>query len=169
MSYPDFGILLFFFAWAMCWLAYWLALHFGSNRDSRLIPMLYGIILATFFVAFHGRAQHWHYWWYAWNCIPNAALVIVAWYAPEARARWPLIVVSLGGLLVDMLYFGFAAGRHKLPGTCFFCLETTCETLQVLTMVYFSGPVEPVAKRWWQYLRTRKLPWTHQPRLLHKA
>lgn len=168
MSYTDIGTWLFLGCWSGCWLAYGLARRSHANRDTRLIPLLFGITLLVFYVAMHGRAGHWHHWWYAWNMIPNGTLLLVAWYAPEARARIPLMVISLAGLALDAVYFGFAYSGHRLPGACYFCAAATIETLQVLCMIYFSGPVELVFKRAWIYV-TRKFPWTHQPRLLHKV
>lgn len=167
MSYADIGTYLFLLWWGGCWLAYWLSRK--SNRDTRLIPMLFGITIATFYVTMHGKAGHWHHWWYALNTIPNVLLLVVAWFAPGAKARWPLMVFSVVGLCVDSVYFGFAYSGHRLPGICYFCAAATIETLQVACMIYFSGPVEPPVKRVWQYLRTRKLPWTHQQRLSLKV
>lgn len=171
MSYADIGTYLFFLWSGGCWLAY--GLSFKTNRDTRLIPLLFGITITVFYFSMHGRAGHWQHWWYAWNMIPNGLLLLVAWFAPEARARWPLIGLSLAGLCVDLVYFGFAYSGHRLPGICYFCSAATIETLQVATMIYLSGPVEPIingaVKRGWLYLRTRKFPWTHQPRLLPKV
>lgn len=160
MSYTDLGAWLFMFWWGTCWLAY--GLSFKTGRDTRMIPMLFGITIAVFYVFMHGRAGHWHHWWYAWNAIPNAVLLAVAWFAPQARARGPLIIISLAGLAVDAVYFGFAYSGNRLPGSCYFCAAATVETLQVACMVYFSGPVEPIAHRAWTFIRTRKWPWTHQ-------
>lgn len=167
MSYTDLGTYLFILWSAGCWAAY--GLSFRTNRDTRMLPFIFGVVIAVFYVAMHGKAGHWHHWWYAWNAAPNAVLMVAAWFAPQARTRWPLIVLSALGLCVDAVYFGFAASGHKLPGICYFCMAAMVETLQVGSMVYFSGPVEPVVKRGWVYLRTRRFPWTHQPRLLHKV
>lgn len=167
MSYPDIGTYLFFFWAGGCWLSY--GLSFKTNRDTRLIPLLFGIVITVFYFSMHGKAGHWHHWWYAWNAIPNGLLLVVAWLAPGARARWPLMVFSAIGLCVDAVYFGFAYSGHRLPGICYFCAAATIETLQVACMIYFSGPVESMARRAWQYLRTRKLPWTHQQRLSLKV
>lgn len=168
MNYADIGTVLFFLWWGGCWLAYWLARRTGSNRDTRLIPMLFGITIATFYVAMHGRSGHWHHWWYLWNMVPNATLLLVAYFAPEARDRRSLMVLSVAGLCVDLTYFWFAFSGHRLPGVWYFCTAATIETLQVLCMVYFSGPFEPMSTRMLHYV-TRKFPWTHQPRLLHRA
>lgn len=169
MSYTDIGTWLFFLWWGGCWLAYGLSYRYGANRDTRMLPMLFGITIATFYVAMHGRAGHWRHWWYAWNAIPNLTLLVVAWFAPGARARWPLIWLSVAGLCLDSAYFGFAYSGNRLPGICYFCVAATIETLQVASMIYFSGPVEPLVLRGWTFIRTRKWPWTHQPRLLHKV
>jgi|SRR5579872_1501226 len=163
MSYFDLGTWLFILWWGGCWAAYGLSFH--TNRDTRMIPMLFGITILGFYVWMHGRVGHWHHWWYAWNMIPNASLALVAWFAPQARARWPLIWISVAGLIVDAVYFGFAYSGHKLPGICYFCAAATIETLQVACMVYFSGPVDPVVKDYGKrvltFIRTRNWPWTH--------
>lgn len=173
MSYADIGTYLFFLWWGGCWLAYWLSLRSHANRDTRMIPLLFGITIATFYIAMHGRAGHWHHWWYAWNSIPNFTLLLIGWYAVESRARWPVIVFSVMGVCVDATYFGFAASGNRLPGQCYFCAAATVETLQVLSMIYFSGPVEPLMSGWfaraWTFIRTRKYPWTHHPRLWQKV
>lgn len=167
MSYVSLGSILFLLWFGGCVLARWLSRR--QNRDTRMLPTLYAIILVVFYAFFHGKAQHWHYWWYAWNAVPNLALMVIAWCAFEARGRWPIAIVSAFGALVDGVYFGFAASGNRLPGACFFCTEATVETLQVACMIYFSGPVEPVTKRAVSYLRTRKWPWTHPRRLLQKV
>lgn len=170
MNYADIGTWLFLGWWAGCWLAY--ALSYRTNRDTRMVPMLFGITIATFYVCFHGRAGHWHFWWYAWNSVPNLLLFTVAAYAPGARARVPLLIISAAGVIVDATYFWFAAQHEPLPGACYFCLAATVETLQVAAMIYFSGPVEPLVRkglsRAWSFIRTRILPWTHH-RQLHRV
>ena len=162
MSYTDLGMWLFLGWWGGCWLAYALSRLSRANRDTRLLPFVFGLTIATFYVCMHGRAGHWHYWWYALNAIPNMVLLMTAWYAPEARARWPLVIFSSAGILLDITYFDAAATKNYLPGHGYFAGAATVETLQVLCMIYFSGPIEPVMKRVWTFISTRKWPWTHQ-------
>lgn len=163
MSYSDIGTWLFLLWWGGCWMAYFLS--FNTGRDTRMVPMLFGITIATFYVLFHGKAAHWHFWWYAWNSVPNLLLFTVAAYAPQAKARLPLLVISAAGFSVDATYFVAAASGNRLPGACYFCLAATVETLQVACMIYFSGPVEPAIRkglsRAWVFISKRNWPWTH--------
>ena len=153
MSYVDLGAWLFLGWLASCILAY--VLSFKTGRDTRMIPFLFGITIAVFYAGMHGRAPHFRHWWYVWNMIP-----------PTARSRTPLMVISTGGLILDTVYYWFAAIGDRLPGSCYFCVAASIETLQIACMVYFSGPVEPVIRklltRAWTFISTRKWPWTHQ-------
>lgn len=162
MTYADIGTWLFLGWWGGCWLAYAMSRLSHANRDTRMLPFVFAITIGTFYVCMHGRAGHWHHWWYAWNTIPNVVLLVASIFAPTARARWPLIIICTAGLLVDITYFGFSYSGHRLPGACYFCAAATVETLQVMSMIYFSGPIEPVAKRALTFISTRKWPWTHQ-------
>lgn len=168
--------ILFIIWWSGCFMAFILALR--SDRDAWILPQAYGSLILAFYLIFKFIApdapQHLHFVWYAINAGVDFFIVFMAWMLKGAPARKYVMAFGLGAFTVDMVYCVTAASwwygvGDRLPGIYYFSFSGAFESLQVLSMIVFSGPIIPILTKGRNFLLKRKEPpWTHHRRL-HRA
>lgn len=82
--------------------------------------------------------------WYLVNAAVDAYIAVYAWRVKADASRWVLSVACMAAIL-DLVYYGFAASGNKLPGVYYFVIGSSFQSLQVLLLIVFSGPVIPAA------------------------
>jgi hypothetical protein len=115
----------------------------------------------------------WRFWWYGWEGIADLFLIYTAfiiWRKLGARSSKWVMVFGIVALTVDLVFMGFSASGHRLPGIWYFRISNWLETLQVVSLLAFAGPMLRCYAKAWKMAGAalhelkRILPWTH-----HKA
>lgn len=154
-----------------------LALSLRGKEDTRLLIQTYliwiAIVFAVTHLIFHEPWKTWHQWWYFFNAAVSAFPIVLAWRLKEAEPRIPIMVFGafstiLCGIfcILATIYWTWNIDM-RLPGEVYYIGSSTLESLQVISLFVFSGPVIPFFKRLIGSITKRSWPWT-QHRLLHR-
>lgn len=139
------------------------------QREGIFQPALYLFVIALFEWRMHGKAHEYHYWWYFWNFATDLWIVVTSFGIKAYSSKY---VAAFGTLacFVDLSYFLTAMLGNPLPGIGYYTLSETFESLQVLSMIVFTGFVMSLFRSAWAALgtiRKRAHKW-HQHRLIHQ-
>ena len=123
-----------------------------ENQKNSEQTAVYAITIFVFYVISHLPAEvhapsyRMGPFWYLINAAVDLFIVVYAWRVKADSSAWILRIGCIA-TAIDILYFGFAFIGDKLPGIGYFVGTSTCESLQVLMLVLFSGPVVPALRK----------------------
>ena len=149
MNYQAINALLFALYMVGCGAAFWLASGRKQNWEQTAV---YAITVMVFYAMSHAPVElglpsyRMGPVWYLVNAGVHFYIVAYAWRAKADSSLW-ILRIGCAETALDLIYFAFAYIDHKLPGIGYFVGSSTCESLQVLMLILFSGPVLPALRK----------------------
>lgn len=149
MHYQAINALLFALYMVGCGAAFMLSRDNKRNSEQTAV---YAITIFVFYVIAHlpPEVQAPSYRmgpsWYLVNASVDFFILVYAWRVKAQSSAW-ILRLACTLVALDILYFGFAYAGYKLPGVWFFVISSTCQSLQVLVLIVFSGPVVPALRK----------------------
>lgn len=173
MTYYDVDAVLYAVSLGGCLLAFMLSMRHG--REACVLAFVYGAWISYFYLVFHALVpatfhgvtapKLLHCWWYLINAVSQSVIVFCGYYLRDAPARKPLMVFGGAAAAVCFAYFGASFVGSPLPGRGYFVTSASAEALQVLSLIICSGPVVPILKKAFGFLKNKEDSWTHHKRL----